>query len=356
MLPRTRATLAKVVVGDFVGALVSSEPALLNYYRLEFERLHAERGQVSAATEDGTGQSAVVLTTQVARPYEQEGDRTPAVPLGLHVRRWAAWVRAGSLRADDSTTIKAAVPAVADDGRARVRRGTARIGGTNEPVRRHGTDGTRAAAMFQCAAAAGLRSETRPAAGAATGASTSDAAVGAGRGGGGGRTRRGARRGGRERRTEEGRLGHGYGPGAELIHAGDGGQRRLRALDLVTEELTRWGARRSAARRSWRHAALDRFGTEHLRGHADAAAGFRREPVERGRVRGLCLRVLDLVALEVVRDGLRRSWRDPRQAECSESNCERPLHGLPLLGVRRECRTGAGSASREKVGGARERA
>ncbi len=44
---------------------------------------------MNAATEDGTGQSPVVLTTQVARLYEHEGDRrAAAIPLGLYVRRY----------------------------------------------------------------------------------------------------------------------------------------------------------------------------------------------------------------------------------------------------------------------------
>ena len=48
------------------------------------------RGQVSAATEDGTGPSPVVLTRRATRLYEQEGDRrVAAASLGLHVRRWA---------------------------------------------------------------------------------------------------------------------------------------------------------------------------------------------------------------------------------------------------------------------------
>ena len=54
------------------------------------------RGQVSAATEDGTGPSPAVLTTQVGRLYGQDGDRrSAAIPLGLYVRRWTRWVRAG---------------------------------------------------------------------------------------------------------------------------------------------------------------------------------------------------------------------------------------------------------------------
>ena len=56
------------------------------------------RGQVSAATEDGTGESPVVLTTQITRLYECERDRqSVAVPLGLYVRRWMRWIGASVL-------------------------------------------------------------------------------------------------------------------------------------------------------------------------------------------------------------------------------------------------------------------
>src|SRR5207249_9045270 len=67
-------------------------------------RRHCEpagRGPVSAATEDGTGQSPSFSRRPVAQLYEQEGGPPlgAAASPGLYVRRWATWGRRQGSRA-----------------------------------------------------------------------------------------------------------------------------------------------------------------------------------------------------------------------------------------------------------------
>jgi len=114
-----------------------------------------------------------------------------------------------------------------------------------------------------------------------------------------GRGGRGCRH--RARRAEHLRRRRLKSPLPELVRPRNAGERRLRALDLVAEEL----ARRATGRRPRRrraHVGLRRLDAEELPGQLDDAPGFGSQTAQVGGVGPLRDRVLHLVALQVVGD------------------------------------------------------
>jgi len=107
-----------------------------------------------------------------------------------------------------------------------------------------------------------------------------------------------------------------------LVVQRDGRQHRLRTLDLVAAEGIRHSGA-TAARWGGPDVRLGRRNARYYCGHLDRAAGLCGESVEVRRVSRSRLRVPDLVALQVVGDGLCTRREDEREGG-DQRGWERP--------------------------------
>ena len=123
----------------------------------------------------------------------------------------------------------------------------------------------------------------------------------------------------RGRRAQQSRRDRCDGAASELIVQPERRQARGWALDLVAAERIRCSGS-AAPGRCRLHARLARRHADHRRRHLDGAAGLRRQPRDVRGVPRLRLRVLHLVALEVVPDGLGGCGERPRHAEDQQSS------------------------------------
>jgi hypothetical protein len=132
------------------------------------------------------------------------------------------------------------------------------------------------------------------------------------------------------RRAQQSRRGRCDRAASELIVQSERRQARRWALDLVAAERIRCSGS-PAPGRGRLHVRLARRHADHRRWHLDGAAGLGRQPRDVRGVPRLRLRVLHLVALEVVRNGLgacREGPSHPEDHQCSEPDwAEGRLHG-----------------------------